>query len=73
VLACVATAVISWVGIPMPPPPGMSEGFIGRVLLTPVSTLEAALLALLTATAAAVYPAWRAGRIPIVDALRHHH
>lgn len=73
VLACVATVVISWVGIPMPPPPGMSEGFIGRVLLTPVSTLEAALLALLTATAAAVYPAWRAGRIPIVDALRHHH
>jgi putative ABC transport system permease protein len=72
-LASVLSAAISWVGIPMPPPPGMSEGFVGHIQLTPVSTLQAALLALGTTVAAAAYPAWRAARIPIVDALRHHH
>ena len=27
--------LISWVGIPMPPPPGMASGYIAGILVTP--------------------------------------
>ncbi len=63
--------VISAVGIPMPPPPGMSEGYTGEILLTWQLAIEAFVLALLTTLLASVYPAWKASRMEIVDALRH--
>jgi putative ABC transport system permease protein len=64
--------LISHVGIPMPPPPGMSQGYTGRILLTEQLAWEAFLIALATSLLASVYPAWRASRIQIVDALRHN-
>ena len=64
-------ALISWIGIPMPPPPGMSEGYAGEIILTPGLTVQAFLLALATTLLASIYPAWRASRMEIVDALRH--
>lgn len=67
-----ATA-ISTIGIPMPPPPGMSDGYTGEIMLTSQLAVEAFLLALGTTLLASVYPAWRASRMEIVDALRHHH
>jgi len=65
-------AMISAIGVPMPPPPGMAEGYIGRVLLTPRLAIEALAIAVITTLIAAAYPAWRAARLPIVDALRHN-
>lgn len=62
---------ISWVGIPMPPAPGMSRGFTASILVTPRIIVEALLLALVTTLLASLYPAWRASRLVIVDALRH--
>jgi len=62
---------ISAVGIPMPPPPGMARGFTGAIRVTPALAFDAWLLAVLTTLAASVYPAWRASRLEIVDALRH--
>ena len=64
---------ISHVGIPMPPPPGMARGFLGRILVTPGLILDAFLLAGLTALAASAYPAWKASRMVIAEALRHGH
>lgn len=64
--------LISWVGIPMPPPPGMARGFSGKILVTGGLMSEAFLLALVTALAASLYPAWKASRMVIVDALRHN-
>jgi putative ABC transport system permease protein len=64
-------AAISHVGIPMPPPPGMSKGFLGEILVTPGLALDALILAAATALLASVYPAWRASRTVIADALRH--
>lgn len=64
--------LISAVGIPMPAPPGMSRGFTGAILLTPALELNAVMIVLVTATFASLYPAWRASRMVIVDALRHN-
>ncbi|MEF8716963.1 MAG: FtsX-like permease family protein [Candidatus Accumulibacter necessarius] len=70
-LAWLLAALISTVGIPMPPPPGMSQGYNGEIMLTSRLAVEAFVLALATTLLASVYPAWRASRMQIVDALRH--
>lgn len=64
--------LISYIGIPMPPAPGMSRGFVAGILVTPGIVVEALALALSTTLIASVYPAWQASRLVIVDALRHN-
>jgi putative ABC transport system permease protein len=64
-------AIISAVGIPMPPPPGMAHGYTGEILVTWKIALEAFVLAVGTTLVASIYPAWTASRKEIVDALRH--
>lgn len=64
--------LISSEGIPMPPPPGMSQGYRGEILLTGPLLAKAFLLAIGTTTLASLYPAWKASRLEIVDALRHN-
>lgn len=63
--------VISAIGIPMPPPPGMARGFIGEIAISPALALDAFLLAFITTLIASILPAWKAARMNIVDALRH--
>jgi len=70
-LGCLLAAGISDVGIPMPPPPGMARGFVGEILVTWALVLDALLLATTTALIASFYPAWKASRMVIADALRH--
>lgn len=70
VLGCVLGVAISAVGIPMPPGPGMSWGYEAGILISPGNLLTAAGIALVTTLLASVYPAWRASRLDIVDALR---
>ena len=65
-------ALISAIGVPMPPPPGMSHGYIGEILVTPKIAIESFVIAVGTTLIASVYPAWRASRMEIVDALRHN-
>lgn len=64
--------IISNIGIPMPPPPGMARGYTGEILVTWNMALEALILAVSTTLIASVYPAWKASRMQIVDALRHN-
>lgn len=64
--------LISWIGIPMPPPPGMSVGYSGKILFSAHLGMEAFGLALITTLCASLYPAWKASRLGIVDALRHN-
>ncbi len=71
-LGTLAAHVISAIGIPMPPAPGMSRGFLAGVIVTPGIVFDALLLALSTTLIASIYPAWRASRLVIVDALRHN-
>jgi putative ABC transport system permease protein len=63
-------AVISAIGIPMPPPPGMARAFIGEIMVTPRLAADALLLAATTALLASLYPAWKASRLVIAEALR---
>jgi putative ABC transport system permease protein len=72
VLGLLLALGISAVGIPMPPPPGMARGFIGEVRVTPSLLGEAFTLALVTTLVASLYPAWKASRMEIVNALRHN-
>lgn len=71
VLGVGAARFISWVGIPMPPPPGMANSFVAGIMVTPGLVVEAILLSVTTAVLAGLYPAWKASRLNIVDALRH--
>lgn len=64
--------VISAIGIPMPPPPGMAHGFVGQIIVTPALALDAIVLALVTTFLASLMPAWKAGRMDVVDALRYN-
>ena len=64
--------LISAIGIPMPPPPGMEEGYTGEIRVTISVLMNAFLIAFVTTLLAGLYPAWKASRLPIVDALRHN-
>jgi putative ABC transport system permease protein len=70
IVGIAAARLISRVGIPMPPPPGMGRGFVAEILLTPGLVLEAALIVMVCSLLAAVVPAWRASKLTIVDAIR---
>jgi putative ABC transport system permease protein len=63
---------LSFVGIPMPPPPGRDTGYSARIILTISHASWALAMAVVAATLASLYPAWKASRLPIVDALRHN-
>jgi putative ABC transport system permease protein len=71
-LGLLLAGLISSIGIPMPPPPGMARGYTGQVLVTWDIALESLALAVGTTLVASVYPAWRASRMQIVDALRRN-
>jgi putative ABC transport system permease protein len=66
-----ASGLVNLAGIQMPPPPGFSEGYPLRVMLTPPILVTVFILSLVTATVSSVYPALRASRLNIVDALGH--
>ncbi|SEP07559.1 FtsX-like permease family protein [Nitrosovibrio sp. Nv6] len=64
--------LISAIGIPMPPPPGMEEGYTGKIRVTPSVMAHSFLIAFVTTSLAGLYPAWKASRLQIIDALRHN-
>jgi putative ABC transport system permease protein len=71
VLGWLLAWLISSIGIPMPPSPGMDFSYVGRVMVTTPVAVAAAIVAMVAALLGSLYPAWKASRLPIVDALRH--
>ncbi len=71
VIGLILAQVISAIGIPMPPPPGMAHGFTGQIVISASLAFDALLLAVSTTLLASLFPAWKASRMIIVDALRH--
>src|SRR5437660_242365 len=72
VLLGVALAkAISAVGIQLPPPPGSTRGFLVQIFVVPAVLAQAFELSIVAATLASLYPAWRAARLNVVEALRH--
>lgn len=72
ILGTILAHIISTIGIPMPPPPGSARGFTGEIRLSWTLAATAYLLAVGTSTLASMFPAWKASRINIIDALRHN-
>lgn len=72
VIGVLLAQLISLVGIPMPPPPGRDTGYSARIMLTPALAAWGMSMAVVSTTIASVYPAWKAARLPVVDALRHN-
>ncbi len=64
--------LISAIGIPMPPPPGMERGFTAEIRVTLSVVMNAFLIAFITTALAGLYPAWKASRLQIINALRHN-
>lgn len=71
ILGVALAKIISAVGIQLPAPPGSTRGFLVQILIVPSVLAQAFRLSLITATLASLYPAWRAARLDVVEALRH--
>lgn len=73
-LGLVAGVLLAWgisaIGIPMPPPPNSELPYTARIALTPGVLAAAFAIGLLATVGAAVLPALKVSRIPVVDALR---
>jgi len=70
-VALAARAVLNASGIILPPPPGATHGMPINVRLYPLAYAAGLLAMVGTMTAAAYFPARRAARVPIVEALSH--
>lgn len=67
---CVAAWGISAIGIPMPPPPNANIGYTALIRLVPVDVVAAGAIGFAATCLAALMPARRVSRMPVVDALR---
>ncbi len=70
VLGCVAAWLISAIGIPMPPPPNANIGYTAYIRLVPVDVFTAGAIGFVATCLAAILPARKVSRMPVVDALR---
>lgn len=70
VVGVAGAGALTAIGIPMPPGPGMSWGFVAGVQINASNIVEASCVAIVTAVLASIYPAWHASRLNVVDALR---
>lgn len=67
----VGTALaISSIGIPMPPPPNSNIGYTAQIQLEPLSIATAGMIGFLACVLAAIFPAQKASRLDIGEALR---
>ncbi|HTY44626.1 MAG TPA: FtsX-like permease family protein [Patescibacteria group bacterium] len=67
----IVTAIVSRIGITMPPPPGTTMFWLSEPKVVPSMLVLAFVVSLFTAVVSSLYPAYRASRLEIADALRH--
>lgn len=70
-LGVITTSIISRIGIPMPAPPGATMAWLSEPKIVPSMLVFSFVLSMLTALISSLYPAYRASRLEIADALRH--
>jgi putative ABC transport system permease protein len=64
--------ITSAIGIPMPPPPNANVGYIAAIQIVPDVVASAAAIGFASTVLAAILPALKISRIPVVDALRQN-
>lgn len=64
--------IISAIGIPMPPPPNANMGYTARIQIVPSALAVSFAIGFTATVLAAILPARRVSRTPIVDALRQN-
>ena len=69
-LGTALAVAISAVGIPMPPPPNANLGYTGFIRVVPGVLALAFVIGFAATLLAAILPAMRVSRMPVVDALR---
>ncbi|MDX9962630.1 FtsX-like permease family protein [Desulfobacter postgatei] len=69
---CAAAWIISIVGIPMPPPPGATVGWTAMIKIVPGLLTSSFILSVAAAILSSFYPAFKASRMVITEALRHY-
>jgi putative ABC transport system permease protein len=69
-LAAGLATALSIIGIPMPPPPNSNMGYTAQIRLVPSVIAGAMAVGVMATLLASLFPALRAARIPIADALR---
>lgn len=72
VLGIILALLISAIGIPMPPPPNADLSYVARIRVVPSIIAGAFAVGLIATIVAALLPAARVRRIPVVDALRQN-
>ncbi len=72
ILGTLLALAISKVGIPMPPPPNSNVGYTAAIRLLPDTVMMAFMVGLAATLGAALLPARRVSRTPIIDALRYN-
>ena len=70
-LGVVLAKAISAIGIQLPPPRSSTRRFTVQIFVVPAVLAQAAQLSIIAATLASLYPALRAARVNVVEALRH--
>lgn len=71
-IGVLAALAISAIGIPMPPPPNSSSGYLAGIHLETSIVATAALVGLVATFVATLMPARRVSRIPVAEALRQN-
>jgi len=71
ILGCGIVQAVSCVGIAMPPSPGTNVGWLSHPMIVPKILLSTLVFSILIGALSAFYPAYRASRLVITDALRY--
>jgi putative ABC transport system permease protein len=72
ILGVLLALIISAIGIPMPPPPSSELGYLAQIRIVPKEIVLAFVVGVVATVVAALFPARRVTRIPVVDALRQN-
>lgn len=68
---CILGYLVSVIGIPMPPPPGGTVGWTASIRIVPDVLWTSLLISIVSALVSSFYPAYKASRLIIADALRY--
>ena len=71
IVGCAIVQAVSCIGITMPPSPGTNVGWLSHPMIVPKILLSTLVFSILIGALSAFYPAYRASRLVITDALRY--